>query len=289
MHTMPIFLLLISVLLPGFSSAQQDPNLAMPQAPAAASAQPSAEAPAANETASPATSAPVSAPVTGSFSSGLEAFKKGDFAESRKQFAALLNSNPQDPVLLYNLGLVEMTDKHPGRALAYWRKALYLSPGYSPVLAGMAQLKKSKLLPPDAQVSPMAWLYWRVPLTILLALSLALFVATGVLWVRVASRAKSGQPGPVMGLSVSAVLLVVFLGLSAHDYQLYHYETKATIMEATAPAFSSPSIEAPSLFEFREGDEVTIRRTQEDWIQVQKSATAVGWIKKNQLLIHSGT
>ena len=91
------------------------------------------------------------------------------------------------------------------------------------------------------------------------------------------------------GFVTAVMLFFVMMGLSVHDYQLNHFETKATVMEPTVPAYASPSADAPSLFEFREGDEVTIRRTQQDWLQVQKSATAVGWVKKNQILIHSGT
>jgi tetratricopeptide (TPR) repeat protein len=223
---------------------------------------------------------------SGLFTEGLEFFKKGDFTQSRERFSQLLKENPQDPLLLFNLGLVEFNDKHPGRALAYWRKALYLSPGFSPALSGMAQLKKTKSFPED---NPLLWLYWRVPFVFLLGAVFLFFTLSGFLWIRFAAKSKLGKPAAPWSFALSVVAFLIFTGFAIHDYQLLFMETKATIMEVTVPAYSSPSSEAPSLFEFREGDEVVVRRSQDDWLQVQKSATHVGWIKKNQLLIHSGT
>jgi tetratricopeptide (TPR) repeat protein len=59
------------------------------------------------------------------FTQALESFKQSDLAKSRESFLQLLQKSPNDPVLLYNLGLVEFSDQHPGRAMAYWRKALF--------------------------------------------------------------------------------------------------------------------------------------------------------------------
>ena len=222
------------------------------------------------------------------FTIGLEAFKKGAFSQSREQFSQLLQSHPRDPLLLYNLGLVELSDNHPGRALAYWRKALYLKPGYSPVLAGMARLQAVKGSP-LGDTNPFLWLYWRVSIEILLGGALILFVLTGFFWVRFTAARKFEKPASPWGLALSALGFAAITGLAVHNFQLLHQNTKATVMETAVPAHSSPSAEAPSLFEFREGDEVVVRRSQDEWIQVQKSATAVGWVKKNQVLVHSGT
>jgi len=286
MHRLPIFLLVIGALWFSTTHAQQTaPPTAAPVAAPGATA-PTSAAPTAPVTDTATAPAPTG-PVT--FPQGVEYFKKNDFAHSREVFTQLLAEHPQDPTLLYNAGLVEVSDKHPGRALAYWRKALYLEPGFAPVLAGMAHLKKAKLLPPEEEPNPFAWLYWRIPLSYLLAISFLLFIATGILWIRFALQKKMEKPAPLGALITAAILFFVMMGFSVHDYQLNHFETKATIMEPTVAAFASPSADAPSLFEFREGDEVTIRRTQQDWLQVQKSATAVGWVKKNQILIHSGT
>lgn len=221
------------------------------------------------------------------FTQSLESFKQSDLAKSRESFLQLLTESPNDPVLLYNLGLVELTDQHPGRALAYWRKALYLKPGYRPALDGISKiekLKKSNL--PD-------YAFWqKIPFYFSLSFFLAatlLFLVLSVFSAVRRQRAiklQMSRPTLMLPLALSGSTLM-FLCLALLTYFLVH-QKKLGIVIADAPVHSSPSDESPALFNFSEGDEVSIFRENENWIQVQKSATALGWIKKNQLFIHSG-
>jgi len=222
------------------------------------------------------------------FTHGLESFKKNDFTQSRADFNELLKQHPNDPTLLYNLGLVELSDKHPGRALAYWRKALYVDPGFSPSLTGISRLAESKALP-QLSIPPLLWMYWRVSFTISLALTLGTFLLAGLFWVRYLARKKFSGTSSLWKPLLLSALFVTFAIFSVHNFWLLHKDTKATVMDNNVAVYSSPSLEAPSLFEFNEGDEVVVRRQNGDWFQVQKSATSVGWIRKEQAYIHSGT
>lgn len=222
------------------------------------------------------------------FTQALESFKQNDLAKSRETFLQLIQDSPDDPVLLYNLGLVELTDQHPGRALAYWRKALYLRPGFAPAREGLNRIEGQK----TSGIPPVAW--WQklsryVSLSLLLAaflvsFSLCLFFV--IRWWR-AQKFQLTKPPLYLPL-ILGTLTIVFAGLSWLHYSQTQQHVLATVMLPSAAVHSSPTEDSPALFDFREGEEVRVRRADGDWFQVQKGATAIGWIKKEQIFIHSG-
>ncbi len=222
------------------------------------------------------------------FTQALESFKQNDLAKSRETFLQLIQDSPDDPVLLYNLGLVELTDQHPGRALAYWRKALYLRPGFSPALEGLRRIEGQKA---SGMAAPTWWQkfprFVSLPTLLaftLVALSLCLFFAI---------RWRRAQKFQLLATSIAPPLTfgLLFILLSLISW-LHYSQTRqfvfATVMLPSAAVHSSPAEESPALFDFREGDEVRVRRTDGEWLQVQKGATAIGWIKKEQVFVHSG-
>jgi tetratricopeptide (TPR) repeat protein len=221
------------------------------------------------------------------FTQALESFKQSDLAKSRESFLQLLQKSPNDPVLLYNLGLVEFSDQHPGRAMAYWRKALFLQPGFSPAVAGVSQLEKQK----KSSLVPAQW--WQkgpryVSLPWLMG-ALLVFISLSVVFSVRRKRAlkiKIPEP-PLWPLPVcltASALLSVFIAL---HISLTHWQTLATVMDPVA-IHSSPSVESPALFDFKEGDEVVVHRQNGDWLQIQRGSTAIGWVQKNAIFIHSG-
>jgi tetratricopeptide (TPR) repeat protein len=216
------------------------------------------------------------------FSSALQSFKTKDYVQSRKLFENLIAQHPNDTALLYNLGLVEAMDNHPARAFAYWRKALFLSPGDGPSLQGIARIKDSVDYP-----SPLMPLYWRIPIAWMFILSALAWLLSGFL-ILFSLRRRKNKQSPIWGSVIaSCVVFIILSSLSLHNYWLSFERTSGTVMAAT-PAFASPQKDAASLFDFREGDEVQILRSQGQWAHVQKSATAVGWVQKQSILRHSG-
>jgi hypothetical protein len=221
------------------------------------------------------------------FTQALESFKQSDFAKSREGFLQLLQQFPNDPVLLYNAGLVEMSDQHPGRAAAYWRKALFIKPGFSPAIVGINQLESQK----NPAVIPLPW--WQkgsryVSLSFLLStllVSIALSVFFGVRKLRaIKLELPPRSTAPLLFFSAFSVFLV---GVIAVHVTAVHWHTSATVMAAVS-IHSSPNTASPALFDFKEGDEVIIHRRNGEWLQVQRGSTALGWVQKDAVFIHSG-
>jgi hypothetical protein len=222
------------------------------------------------------------------FTQALESFKLSDLAKSRESFLQLLKETPNDPVLLYNLGLVEMTDQRPGKALAYWRKALYLRPGYRPALEGLKKIENLKI-PGLITASWYQKIPWYVSLSTLMGLALLTWTIGGFLTIRWRKAQKWNlPPRSPFAFSICLAFAVIFSLLAWSHFSSTHNHNSATLIVESASVHSSPSGEAPSLFSFKEGDTVQLIRVDGDWVQVQKSATALGWVKKEQILVHSG-
>ncbi len=222
------------------------------------------------------------------FAQALESFKQKDLAKSREAFLQLVSGSPNDPVLLYNLGLVEMSDQHPGRALAYWRKALYLKPGYGPAIDGLKKIEKLRI----QGLQDVSW--WQkipryVSLSFLLTLNL-FFASAAIFSLLLLRRAlKFEFSNPTYATPAFLVLGTLLLStVSWLHFSSTQAHTLATVMIPSAAVHSSPTTESPALFDFREGDEVTVRRQNGNWYQVQKSSTAIGWLQKDHVFIHSG-
>lgn len=227
------------------------------------------------------------------FTQALQSFKQGELAKSRDSFLQLLSTHPDDPVLLYNLGLTEMTDQHPGRALAYWRKALYLDPGFSPAVAGLTQLAQLKKF--DFTPSLSEQIHWRLSLTTFLAALWLTCLFSGLWLLRWArsrkelseENSRSTSAVPLWPVFISGLFSLVFLFLASQRFWRDHYQVTGTVLASSAPVYASPSVDSPALFDFKEGDEVRVHRSKEGWLQVQRGDTAAGWVKKDEVLVYA--
>lgn len=226
------------------------------------------------------------------FTQALQTFKAQEYAKSRDLFKTLLTQNPDDKVLLYNLGLVEFSESRFGAALGYWRRALWISPGYSPALEGVSQLHKK--LPTTNDSSFLGSLYLRVPPWLFLGASCLLLLSCGFLSVNNLQKTKNGKAAYWFLPSSLGLLFLGAATVTTHYFFIFAQEEHATLIEGNTALYSSPSETAPSLVNLPEGTDVLILRKQESedpknqWIQVKKSSIQVGWIQKDKIFIHSG-
>lgn len=227
------------------------------------------------------------------FTQALTSFKAQDYTKSRDLFKALLIQSPDDPVVLYNLGLVEFSENHAGAAAGYWRRALWLKPGYAPALSGLTQLQK-KYPQLGTPLFPES-LYLHISPWVILIVSVFALAFSGFSIIQNWQRQKKGEQSrwilPILGGLVFAGSFLI----CTHYFAVYSQEIRSTLIEAETPLYSSPSLSAPSLLNLPEGSNVKVLRestpnseSKESWIQVQKSPTQVGWVLKDKVFVHSG-
>lgn len=231
------------------------------------------------------------------FQKGLAAYQNKQFDQARENFNKLLSQGQVSANLLHNLALTEYQLDQKAMALALWRKALSLQPGFTPALKARELLETQNQMRPFERDSVSLW--WtrtmeNLKLQELLLLAGIVLAVFGMLWIRyfaqrrVALEDETPMPSfPGTGLFSSILLAAAILLVGM---KVRHMATeRATVIGGKVNIKSLPSDEAVPLGELPAGSEVHIRRKQDGWAQVQNGDGISGWLKDADVFITSGS
>lgn len=204
----------------------------------------------------------------------VEAFQKKDWVQLESLTAELMKLHPTDPDVLFNAGVAALNLEKGGIAAAYWRKALFLSPGHSRALEGLLVLEDKMNLQP---LSSLSFLYRRIPLTPLLFLTWLAF--TGLIFFLIKHRKSRGQNQLILAGLCGTLFLSVGL-FSAKYYADVFHTNHGTLVLAENPLRLNPGEDSPTLLDLSEGQQVEILRDQGEWVQVRRLSAEVGWVPR---------
>lgn len=229
------------------------------------------------------------------FRQGVVAFQKADYGAARTSFENALLADPNNAIVLFNLGLVEQKDGHNGLALGLWRKALAIRPGFSQALGAIRWAeplleRRNLAAEHDSFEALRASALVGTPLSQFLGLTAAALLATGWLVIghlgrrRQALLADRPLPTPPTLMVFSAILCFGAIALTAaksYDESML----RATVVSKKVEARSSPGEGATVLFELSDGLEVLVGLQDQEWTQVSVPGGASGWVPRSALII----
>lgn len=220
------------------------------------------------------------------FIAGVEALKNKDFEKSKEVFTQLLASHPQNPTLMFNLGLAQYNLGQKGLALGLWRKARFLNPSLKQAQSAV-RFAEDELFPDQQQagafygvykilknISPHIWL----ALSFLSFLLLAWNIIT-----LVAKRKLPMSQWPYWLFAIIPVFLfaLIFGAITAIEQS----KVLATVVSNEALTHTSPSETSPTLSSLSEGLLVNVEKKLNGWVQIRTMTGAPGWIEQDKLLI----
>lgn len=227
------------------------------------------------------------------FHKGLAAYKNKQFEEARANFQELLSQGQSSAALFHNLALTHFELNQKPYAMAFWRKALSIDPGFGPAKAGRTFLETKFNMPAferDAFSLGLRRTMESVSFYELCWLIALMLGGGGWMWIRYLAARKIAvedeQPKPSFPL-IAAGLTVIFVGavlLVGLKFQLMD-TVRATVVLDKVSARSLPADEGVGLFDLNGGSEVVVRMSREGWLQVQNSEGASGWVKKDEVLL----
>lgn len=235
---------------------------------------------------------------TDAFQEGLNALQTKNYQQAQTKFSEFLKTQPDNAAALTNLGISVFHLGQKPWAIAYFRKALAVSPGFPEAQRGLdfvwSQLEV-KEIPHQIQNYEIIRELLLVPASefAFLWLSSVIFFLFGwSLLSYLGQRKKALEedlpfPGPPWMSVVAAVLFIItttLAGLKIYDVQI----PRATIVESKVAAQSAPGENQLNLFDLYGGFEVIIRNHSGDWAQVTYPGAMTGWIKKDSLYLTSG-
>jgi tetratricopeptide (TPR) repeat protein len=223
------------------------------------------------------------------FLAGVSAYRAKDYERAKTVFTELMEQNPDNPILLYNLGLVEYQLGRFGWALGLWRKARTLAPGKVPAEAAIAYTEE-RLFPErqkqtfivviyNALLNLPSWL-WRLS-------SLLGFMITG--WWGLEYGVKRRLPPNLWPSWIYIVFPLFLLGLSFTLIgAIESMQTSATVVEKDLLARVSPSETSPTILQLEEGQKVTVDQYHGEWARIHGQNGAPGWVPRQAVLEFKG-
>ncbi len=224
-----------------------------------------------------------------SFLDGVAAYKTKDYKKAQELFAALAQENPNNPALLYNLGLAEYHLGRLGMALGLWRKARTLDHSRVPVEQAIT-FTEEQLFPDkneknflvlifDTLLNLPPWAWW--------ILSLVSFTAAGW-WTLEYGVKKRLTPNlwPTWLYFVYPVFL--FATFFAALTYLQHRQVSATIVQSDIETRVGPSDTSPTLSLLKEGQLVSVEKSIGQWVQIRSQNGSPGWVPQQAIIIFKG-
>ena len=226
----------------------------------------------------------------------IQSYQKGQYQEAADSFKKAVESDPNNPALLYNWGLSSYKLNQKGLALGAWRKALAVQPSFSRAERAIRFAEKD--IPRAAFAEDSFWESYRLffkntSSQKLLFVTAILIALTGFLAIRYLSRRKAAisdetpmPPFPIV-LTVFGFLLLITLTLTISKL-IDSSDIRATVVATPATVRTSPEAQATSIAELPEGGEVVIRRHEAGWAQVSYPGGITGWIELGKILPATG-
>jgi tetratricopeptide (TPR) repeat protein len=229
------------------------------------------------------------------FQKGLAAYQSKQYTEARDDFQKLLDQGKVSPSLLNNMALTVFELDQKPLALALWRKALSMQPGFKPAVHGRDFLESKMQMHPLERDSLNLWVHRSleaVSLYQLLWLNAVILALTGWFglryWGERGAAIDEEQPMPAfptlpLVLLVGLLLSLSLIGFKAKD----SFTLRATVTDNKVNVRSLPADEGVSLFDLSGGSEVLVRQDQNGWAQVQNAEGSSGWVKNSEIFITS--
>ncbi|OQW52402.1 MAG: hypothetical protein A4S09_08585 [Proteobacteria bacterium SG_bin7] len=231
------------------------------------------------------------------FAQGAKQYLAKEYKESAESFKRAAAKNPTTDIFL-NLGLAEFQLGHFGWAMAYWRRALYLSPWNSSAKEAIEHLQSQNKIRRGIEdgsitqkIHSSFLQYISLNLILLISLSLMAF-GFWKLFAFLGERKRANASGalpPVFPMKVGMIIGVFILSSLVATVKYFDTKTiRATIVVSSVHLRTGPTEESANVTEVFEGQEVVVQRLDKNWLQVTHAGRTTGWIDRKTVELNSG-
>jgi len=209
-------------------------------------------------------------------------YEQGKFTEAAAAYDNLIQVGLSSPALYFNAGNACFKAGQVGHAILDYRKAEQLAPRDPDIRANL-QFARNQVANYVPALPGNRWTRWLNHIsvnewTIATSVSLGFFfilMASQQVWPK--TRKSLNTPAIALGLVTACLALCFYL-----DYT--NAQTKAGVITTSeAVVRRGPFDESQSAFTVRDGAELLVVDSKDNWLQVADAAQHTGWIRTNQL------
>lgn len=225
-----------------------------------------------------------------SFHKAMASYKSKNYTEAIQLFDKALAEHPDQPEILFNLGLAWKNADNEAMAIGLWRKALAIDPYFSKAKEALTFVQK---------ITPQhnsAWENYRAnflkifPFNLslaLLSLFIALFGFSLINYLGQRKKARDDEFSDPPSLPIKTIglglLLILILTISLTK-ALDHFEKRGTLIKPNTALLVSPDEKSLELLKVQAGLEVILRKKFNTWVQIKVPGGPAGWVKAEELL-----
>ncbi len=209
-------------------------------------------------------------------------YEKGEYKAAAAAYHQLLDDGFDAAAIRFNLGNALYQSSQLGEAIVQYRKALCLAPRDPDILANLRFVREK--LGSDTNISLHFWRQFFLQLTlnewtILTVIPFWIGIACGIF--SFLSPQKSNRWIVFSRISIAVFLITTLLLLCAANERFG--KSFAIVIHKEAVVRFGPFEESQSSHNLRDGVEVRILDSKDDWQQIRDPQNQTGWLKKDQI------
>lgn len=214
---------------------------------------------------------------------GDNSFRMGEYADAIENYEAVLAMGNTSAELYYNLGNAYYREEQMAQAILNYERALRLKPNMSDakenlLLANSHTTDRITQLPRLFIVRWIDWLCTAVTPTAWRTVWLLLFALLGISLVLLRiGRQTSLRKAGLVGIIVSAVLLICATLLLVGATNRYNAHNQAIVMEQAITVKSSPEQQSVDKMLLHEGTKVDVLEELSGWYKIRIADGTTGW------------
>jgi tetratricopeptide (TPR) repeat protein len=218
------------------------------------------------------------------FEQANQLYERGQFAEAVATYETLVRAGTSSPAVFFNLGNAHFKAGHLGQALVNYRRADDLAPRDPDIRANLHFARNSV---PGANLRPVnRWGRWLPRLT----LNETAFLAASAVWLWL-SLLTLGQLRPALrkplrvATRLAGLTVVLAAALAWANWEARRGTVTAIVVVPEATVRVGPLDESQSAFTVRDGLELEVVDTKDDWLRVTDASRRMGWLKREQAAV----
>jgi len=223
------------------------------------------------------------------FKSGIELYNKGDYNEAINLFVKIINNGEHSDELYFNLGNSYYKLNDIPNSIYYFEKALKLNPNDNDILNNLTYsqnmlIDKIDVLPSN-QLSNILinisnfltinqWLSFGI-------ISIYIFLILFILYFL--KRDSNSKKKYFTFSSILFCISIVFIVTGVTKFENQKSNTEAVIFDKKIDFRTEPNYRSDVQFNLHEGTKVKLKEELGDWVLVELSNGASGWVELNSI------
>jgi tetratricopeptide (TPR) repeat protein len=207
-------------------------------------------------------------------------YEQGKFEEAADAYQTLAESGVAATSVWFNLGNAAYKSGRIGRAIAAYRMAERLTPR-DPALRANLHFVRGKVYSDERTRLP----FWKNVVR-LATLNEWTVMTAAFLWAFFFVLACAQWTGRTYAKTAGSFLVLAALcGMALATVWQEQNRADAVVVAKEATVRFGPLIESQSAFQLRDGAELTVLASKDDWLQVRDAEKRIGWIRRDELIV----